>query len=88
MAFFDLLKCECVVVSESLSVSLSARTAGGVLRGDGDVTAVEDGGPAVEGVRFEGNVVASAGVLVNIHFRLVGCDGRVYTRDSVAGSLV
>ena len=69
-------------------LSLSTRTAGGVLRGDGDVTAVEDGGPAVEGVRFEGDVVASAGVLVNIHFRLKGCDGWVYTRDSVAGSLV
>lgn len=48
---------------------LSARACrlNGVLRGDGDVAAVENSGPAVEGVRFEGDVVASTGVLVNVH---------------------
>lgn len=66
VAFLDLFKCVCVVISWCLSVSSSARTAG-VLRGNGDIAAVENSGPAVEGVRFKGDVVASASILVNIH---------------------
>lgn len=70
MAFLDLGEGVGVVVSGYLSVGVVVCTcvqAGWVLRGDGDVAAVENSGPAVEGVRFEGDVVASTGVLVNVH---------------------
>jgi hypothetical protein len=67
-------------------VSFSVRTAGD-LRSNGDITTVENSGPAIERVGLKGDIVASTDVLVNI--RSIARVGRVgHTRDSVGGSLV
>lgn len=87
VAFFDLVQGPSVVISATLNSATGPshemyRLVGTDLRGDGNITTVEDGRPAVERVGFQGDVVATA---ISCQYK----SGAIWvimslTRDSVA----
>ena len=60
MAFFDLLDGVSIVIPERLLVQMCRINTNGHVRCDGDISTIDDGGPAVEGISVEWDIVAAA----------------------------